>query len=104
MLWADPICTSRKLKEGVGQKNGDKQICRLHNILSSCVSDSRKSQQQREPNTFRAILTADQRIMRISQNSSAFCGVRCVIARAAENCRSRCEAFDERRCPPERNW
>jgi len=42
--------------------------------------------------------------MRISQNSSAFCGVRCVIARAAENCRSRREAFDERRCPPERNW
>jgi hypothetical protein len=39
--------------------------------------------------------------MRISQNSSAFGGVRCVIARAfkIENGRSRRKAFDERRCP-----
>ena len=39
--------------------------------------------------------------MHISQNSSAFCDVRCVIARAAkiENGRSRREAFDERRRP-----
>jgi len=39
--------------------------------------------------------------MHISQNSSAFCDVRCVIALAAkiENCRSRREAFGPRRCP-----
>jgi len=39
--------------------------------------------------------------MHISQNSSAFCDVRCVIARAAkiENGRSRREAFDGCRCP-----
>jgi len=39
--------------------------------------------------------------MRISQNRSAFGGVRCVIARAfkIENGRSRRKAFDGRRCP-----
>jgi hypothetical protein len=47
-----------------------------------------------------AIITAAWRLMRISQNSSAFCDVRCVIARATriENCRSRREAFAGRRC------
>jgi len=45
MLWADRICTSRKLMEGVGQKKGDEQICLLRNAPSSCISDSRKSQQ-----------------------------------------------------------
>lgn len=95
MLWADRICTSRKLMEGVGQKKGDEQICLLRNAPSSCISDSRKSQQQRVSIAFHAIVTADERIMHISQNSSAFCGVRCVIARAVkiENYRSRREAF-----------
>jgi hypothetical protein len=60
-----------------------------------------KASNSKRPSHFHAIITAAWSIMHISQNSSAFCDVRCVIARAAkiENCRSRREAFGARRCP-----
>jgi len=91
--------------EGVSQKKGDGQIvfCAMPLPVASAIPG--KASNSKRPSYFHAMITAACRLMRISQNSSAFCGVRCVIARATkiENCRSRREAFGARRCPRRAN-
>ena len=47
---------------------------------SSCISDSGKASNRKRPSHFARSSTAAWRIMRISQNSSAFGDVRCVIS------------------------
>jgi len=92
--------------EGLGQKNGDGQIVFCAMRLPVAPAIPGKASNSKRPSYFHAMITAACRLMRISQNSSAFCGVRCVIARATkiENCRSRREAFGARRCPWRRKW
>jgi hypothetical protein len=105
-LWADRICTSCKLMEGLGQKKGDGQIvfCAMPLPVASAIPG--KASNSKRPSYFHAMITATCRLMRISQNSSAFCGVRCVIARATriENCRSRREAFRSTPVSAARKW
>ena len=89
--------------EGLGQKNGDGRIVFCSMLLPVESAIPGKASNSKRP-AFHAIVTAACRLMRISQNSSAFGDVRCVIARAKiENCRSRREAFGARRCPRRAN-
>src|SRR6185436_11688348 len=68
--------------EGLGQKNGDGQIVFCAMRLPVAPAIPGKASNSKRPSYFHAMITAACRLMRISQNSSAFCGVRCVIARA----------------------
>ena len=66
--------------EGLGQKNGDREIYVLRCSPSGCVSDFGKIKQSQASIALRAMTTAAWRIMRISQNSSAFHDVRRVMS------------------------